>query len=345
MNSTVPRRRRAAFVAATMCLAALASLGFPGCPEDVTGPAGAASNQLTLSNCWPNDDGRYWLYVTTSRSLQPEPFEPLPADTPVPAITFGIARSLLDDEVLEWGDSRQVYGFRMQFEGLMTTSSGVTAQNLVESLDIIVMEGSGPGASFEARLLERIAAARPDLRARLGRPDAISAAPGLRWAWTPYFIHGYAWSKTPERIGTFGDVDTLLAWKFLDANVRPGATFRHQLVPSLASDVWLSAIVERTVALHLPDGSRSASAIDVLYVLDYGTSYATDAMGIPIGAYRTFDYGRVTYAPGVGPVRDLERRLAYLGDGVTHGVHELELNLQDTGIAAPALLAGARGAQ
>jgi len=329
-----------------MCFAAIASLGFPGCPENVTGPAGVASNQLTLSNCWPNDNGRYWQYATTSRSLEPEAFEPLPPDTPVPAITFGMARDLLDDDVVVWEGGLAKYKFRLQFEGLMTTGSGVTAQRLVESFpDIVVLRGSPPGASFEARLLERIAAARPDLRARVARTGAATAEPGIGWAWGPYFIHGYAWSKTPERIGTYGDVDTLLAWKFLESNVRPGATFRHQLVPSLADDVWLSAVVERTVAMSLPGGGRSANAIEVLYVLDYGTSYATDAMGVPIGVFRTFDYGRVTWAPGVGPVRDLERRLAHLGEGVTHGVNELELNLEDTGVVAPELHAGARRAR
>lgn len=345
MNSTVPRRRRAAIVSAAMCLAALASLGFPGCPENATGPSGGASNQLTLSNCWPNDDGRYWRYRTTWRSLEPESFAPLPPDTPVPAITFGLARALLDDDVFVWNGGVADYTYRLQFGGLLTTGSGVTAQNLVEELSNVVVDRAGHGATFEARLLDRIAAARPDLRARLARPGAGPGGADGRWALQPYFIHGYAWSKTPERIGTYGDVDTLLAWKFLEANVRPGSSFRHPLVPSLADDVWLSGVVERTVAIHLPDGSRSASAIEVLYVIDYGTSYATDAMGEPVGVYRTFDYGRVTWAPGVGPVRDLERRLAYLGDGVTHGMHELELNLEDTGVVAPALLAGARGAR
>lgn len=343
MNSTAPRRARAASVPAVLCLAALATLGFPGCPENVTGPdGGRESSSLTLSSCWPNDEGHYWQYATTSRQLEPEPFTELPPDAEVPEITLGIVRTLLADDVVTWGDGVNEYEFRMQFDGDMTTGSGVTAQWLHESFPVPPIEYEPAGASFEGRLLDRIAAARPDLRARLGRQGPAAAGGRIGWSFAPYFIHGYAWSKGPDRIGTYGDVDTLLAWKFLESNVRPGNTFRHPLVPSLADDVWLLAGVERTVTVNIPGVGRSANAIEVIYAIDYGTGASVDAMGNVTGRYRPFDYGRVVYAPGIGPVSDLERRLAFLGQGITHGYQELELRLKYTGVAVSPVLASAR---
>jgi len=343
MNSTAPRRARAALVPAALCLAALATLGFPGCPENVTGPGGGrVSSGLTLSSCWPNDDGHYWQYATTSRQLEPEPFTELPPDAEVPEITLGLVRSLLADDVVTWGGAVSNYEFRLEFDGDMTTGSGVTAQRLAESFPVPPIELAPAGASFEGRLLDRIAAARPDLRARLGRQGPSAAGGRIGWSYAPYFIHGYAWIKGPSWIGTYGDVDTLLAWKFLESNVRPGNTFRHRLVPSLAEDVWLIAGVERTVTVNVPGVGRSANAIEVIYAIDYGAAASVDAMGNVTGRYRPFDYGKVVYAPGIGPVSDLERRLAFLGEGVTHGFQELELHVKDTGVAVPGVLAAAR---
>lgn len=341
MNSTAPRRARAALVSAVLCTAALATLGFPGCPDDVTGPTkGGGSSGLSMSNLWPNDDGRFWLYRTYSSSIEPEPFEYLPPNSTVPEITLGAARALLAQPVTAWGGVTEQYRFQMQFAGTMTTGSGVTAQFLAESYPDIVLSAASPtGSAFPERLRDRIAEARPDLRARLGRPGTGVAG---RLAAGPLFIHGYAWSKTTARIGTYGDVDTLLAWKFLESNVHPGHTFRHPLVPSLASDIWLLASVERLVTVDLPDGGRVRNALEVLYVIDYGVGVAVDAMGNVTGQYRQFDYGKVVYVPGVGPVSDLERRMAFLGANMTHGYQELELRLESTGLA-PVMLAGAGG--
>jgi len=343
MNATAPRRSRAALVPAVLCLAALATLGFPGCPEDVTGPTkGGSSSGLTMSNLWPNDDGRFWRYMTYSRPLEPELFEYLPPNSTVPEITLGAARALLAQPVTVWGGVTEQYQFQMQFVGMMTTNSGVTAQNLLESYpDIVLSVASLTGSAFPERLRDRIAEARPDLRARLGRPGADETGNARGWAASPLFIHGYAWSKTTARIGTYGDVDTLLAWKFLESNIHPGHTFRHQLVPSLASGIWLLASIERVVAVDLPDGVRASNALEVLYVVDYGVGVAVDAMGNVTGQYRQFDYGKVVYVPGVGPVSDIERRMAFLGANMTRGIHELELRLLDTGLA-PVMLAGAR---
>lgn len=346
MTPFAPRPARAVTVPAVLCLAALASLGFPGCPEDVTGPGGGDnSGTLTMSSCWPNDDGRWWLYHVAMQPLVVEPFEYLAGNVAVPEVTFATARALLGDAVTPQPGTLQEYPFQLQFRGRITTDSGVEAQNLTELVPIRQpsLRAAGPSRSG-VRFLASLAAARPDLRARIAAlaPAAAPAADGGVAYWYPLFIHGYAWIKGPAWIGTYGDVDTILAWKFLDAMVRPGHTFRHQLVPSLANDVWLNASVERRVAVDVPGIGVVKDAIEVLYVLDYGVAASVDAMGNIVGSFRTFDYGTVVYAPGVGPVKDVERRFAYIGKNTTHGLYDLRLDLTSTG-QAPVMLARVPG--
>jgi hypothetical protein len=343
MQAHPARRVNAArFHVALVVLAALATLGFPGCPEeDVTGPGGGGSpTALTMSNCWPNDDQRYWTYATTYRDLADEAFTYVPEGQPPATVSLDVVRRLLDDSVPQ-GTGAIQYLFGLHFDGMKTTHSGVTAQNLVESFPPITTAGAAIPFAAEDRLLARIAEARPDLRARIEarRPGLLArlrlAGPiggGVLLPRGPEFIFGYAWIKTPAWIGTYGDADTLPAWRFLEADVHPGHQFTHQLVPSLASDVWLRASVERKTTVVVPGGRTVSNALEVLYLVDYGVSSATDETGNVIGSFRAFDYGTVIYAPGVGPARVHERHMGMAGMTRTHGMTELELTLQATGL-------------
>ena len=346
MRPQTARRARAALVPAALCLAALATLGFPGCPEDPTGSGEGNPNLLTMSNCWQNDDGRYWNYATMMRYIEPQELIYSPAGQPVPEVTTALAKQLLGKPISFVPGVPNEYQLRMQFQGRLTSGSGVEAQHLVEIFTAPVsIRPSATSPRFGRDFLERLAQARPDLRARLAA-EGVSIArhadpfrPEGNAYMPPYFIHGYVWLKGPAWIGTYGDVDTMLAWKFLEANIRPGHSFRHRLVPSLADNVWLLCEVDRKVQAVVPDGKTVNNAIEVIYVIDYGVGEATDETGSPIGGYRTFDYGRVTYAPGVGPVVDLERRYASMGQNVTMGYAELRLDLLSTGVNPPPALA------
>lgn len=345
-----PGRPRAARAnSAILVLAAVATLGFPGCPDTVTGPGdgGGDPNSLTMSNCWPNDDGRYWMYATTYRDLVSEPFDFVPRDQVPATVTLAKARQLLHEPVVPASGGIQ-YLFGLQFNGMKTTYSGVTAQNLVESLMAPGMAtGSALAASAEDRLLARIAEVRPDLRARIEarRPGLLArlqragpASAGELLPRGPQLIFGYAWIKAPAYIGTYGDVDTLLAWKFLESDIHPGHQFVHQLVPSLASDVWLRASVERRTSVAVPGGTVT-NALEVLYLIDYGVIEAVDNSGNILGSFRAFDYGTVTYAPGVGPAKVYERHMGMAGTTLTHGETDLALNLQATGLPVRGLWA------
>jgi hypothetical protein len=347
MSAHVRLRARPAHFAATLAflLASLATLGFPGCADDLSAPGVDNPSAMRMVNLWPNDDQRFWYYAARVASLAYEPASMLPPGVTPRGVTVEDARRLLRDSVTFVGDVAHV-GYGLAFDGEITTQSGVSAQNLIELQSYPGAGGANAQGvlDFRSRLLARVAAARTDLRERISalQPWLTAAAPDRseRRGW-PLLIHGYAFRKTSTFIGTYGDVDTLLAWKFLDSDIHTGAEFEHQLVPSLASDVWLRALVDRRVEVTLPDG-RVVIGLDVIYVIDYGVSQATDPSGNVTGTYRQFDYGRVTYVPGVGPVKDWERQVAYATDGLTHGYYDARLDLVETGvhmIRAPRLAA------
>jgi hypothetical protein len=335
-------RARAALVSAALCLAALATLGFPGCPEDPTGTGEGNPNTLTMSNCWPNDDGRYWNYPALLRYIEPESLIYAPPGQHVPDVTTELAKQLLSKPISFVPGVPSEYQYGMTFQGRLTSGPGVEAQGLLESYATPVSDRPAIASPrFGREFLERLAQARPDLRARLAAAG-VTIAPasdalrpmGIAY-YAPFFIHGGVWLKGPSWIGTYGEADTILAWKFLESNVQSGHSFRHQLVPSLADNIWLIGEVDRRVRIQVPSGRTVNNAIEVVYVIDYGVGEATDKGGAPLGTYRTFDYGRVTYAPGVGPVVDLERRYANMGQNVTMGYAELRLDLVSTGVYPP----------
>jgi hypothetical protein len=204
--------------------------------------------------------------------------------------------------------------FALQFKGSVTTMPGVTAQNLEEQwAEVSPSSRLGTSAGWSARLLARLALARPDLRAKLraawpGTP-VPPPAPGLM---RPLFLHGGAWEKTAEYIGTYGDVDRFLAWKFLDADFSRGSSFVFQLLPSFTSDLFLHAwVVPRSRQARLQGFARE---LQVVYEVDYGISEMRDNVGTLLGYSRPIDYGTVFYVPGVGPVQCYERFFGWAGD-------------------------------
>ena len=348
MRPPAARRARAALVPAALCLAALATLGFPGCPENPTGSGGDVNpNSLTMSNCWPNDDGRYWNYEAFSRFTRPEQLIYSPPGQQVPEVTTELAKQLLRKPMLHVLGVPAKYHFGIQFRGRLTSDSGVEGQNLLESFAWPVsIRPSIASSRFGRDLLERLAQARPDLRAHIAAMGVVVAPKSNRLrpeglVPMPSFIHGNVWVKGTSWIGTYSDWDTILTWKFLESNVRPGHSFRHRLYPWLPEGPWLLCEVDRRVRVELPGGRTTSTAIEVIYVIDYGVSEATDETGSPVGSFRQFDYGRVTYAPGIGPVVDLERRDAFRGQNVTVGEAELRLDLLSTGVNPPPALVAA----
>jgi len=281
----------------------------------------------TLENIWPNADSTMWRYRLNQRiydtSGLDDPFyyqnrEDVP-DIPDMAEIEQMLRMEFQDDP----QSEEEAIFRLQFKGEITTDSRVTAQNLDE---IIIMElpiaGDLPAGSV---FLSRLCLARPDLADRI-----ISEYPGIQLETDritryrfgrsgdgiprdialilgrPLILHGGAWEKTDQWIGTYGDLDQLLAWKYLESNLSVGHQFLHQLVPSLTDDAFLHCRVLRSLEISTEAGDYE-EALECLYVVDYGIWQAKDIGGNVIGYTRALDYGVIIYAPGAGPVYSHER--------------------------------------
>ena len=213
---------------------------------------------------------------------------------------------------------------------MFTTLSGATGQNLTETVlrpgAFVAAAAPGPSA-----FLASLARARPDLRPRLATlapaPDEASALIGRHPA---LFLFGYAWKRTAEWIGSYGDVDTLLAWEYLAADLAPGDEFSMRLVPSLAADVYLHARILPRRKVTTPAGSF-ADAVECLYEVDYGVYAEVDKGGNIVGYSRYYSYGTVAYAKAVGPVASYDRVLVSAGEPESRGFEETKLGLTATG--------------
>jgi hypothetical protein len=331
------------------------------CSDDgVTSPP-CCPETPTLTNIWPNEDQTSWSYDYKFRSWEWDGWRLYEAEEDVPSAPA------LDEVVALMFHQRiganpvSTYGmYKLEFDGDTTTMSGVIAQNLKETL-VTTGDGpsghiAGPGVPLVDPLLVRLAIARPDLRDRMlelmgtkaeslrlrlesvtgsSRDAAVSMLGGLgQPVPEPLFIHGYAWRKTSEWIGTFGDIDTLLAWKFLDAELSPGHEFIHRLVPGLALDVYLHCRVLRRLSIRTPAG-KFIGALECIYMVDYGVAELItpggDAPGESISGYaRMFEYGNVVYVPTVGPAYSYQRMLVDAGDPPGTGYGEIQVILKDT---------------
>jgi hypothetical protein len=321
----------------TLLLAALLTALLAGClgNHDPVGPRGPGA---TLATLWPNDDGRSWSYQVVDRQWPDGGWTTYPTLAAVPpAPSMSQVAALLDTLRAGTVGSADTAAFVLRFQGMITTQSGVTRQNLTETLITPSSPGLGlPAPTARAAFLARLYRARPDLRVALRARLPFLALPAdTLHRYVANLLHGYAWEKTTRWIGTYGDVDTLLAWKFLTSNLIPGSEFTHQLVPALASDVFLHGRILSRRRVVTPAGVFE-NAVVCAYLIDYGTTALTDPSGNPTGYTRFFDYGSVSYADQTGPVACYERRMLAVG-GVSIGDGDVTLRLTATGPGAFAL--------
>jgi len=308
-----------------------------------SGGFATSASQTKLDALWPNDDGRSWSYDYVEGVCGPQPpvlFFPDPSQVPAAPEPSEVVRLLPGDRPGPPLRGRGgvgtptaclgVFGtLTFQFKGQTTTLSGATGQNLEETFQSDFSPRPLPlDGTASSRFLARLAEVRPDLRQRIG-PTSVPPRSAF-----PLLIHGGAWEKTADHIGTYGDLDRNLAWKFLGADVSPGSSFDFQLVPSLAPDVVLHAlVVERKDAARVKDYARD---LEVVYVLDYGILAIIEGADDTVGYTRPVDYGSVIYVPDVGPVKDFERRGAVAGNiTVTPGFVSMTLKSTSPGSTLP----------
>jgi hypothetical protein len=297
-------RRTHSFARTTCIVIGIAIAVVLACDDDPTPPPPPAA---TMDSAWPNADGLEWNYDFTTKGWSdstpdslyatPEEVPPLP---PLQDLAAQLATPIPGSPA-----AVETAGYVLRFDGTATTASGITGQNLVS--EIVVSADAAASVSHSTVFVHRLAAARPDLRAR------IAATYPTQWNQTagplnyePLFLSGAVYEKTAAHIGAYGDLDSLLAWKWLEPDVSTGREFVHQLVPSLADDVFLHARVLGPRTVTVPSGTYQ-QVLDVLYAVDYGVSQVVDETQQNLGYTRSYSYGSIAYAADVGPVESVER--------------------------------------
>ena len=320
---------------------------------DLAAPADPRGGpRANLRNIWPNEDGRRWSYRIDQREWtgnEPRVFATEAEVPPIPS--FDDVAALLGNHPIGSNPVAESGGYALKFNGTKTTLSGATGQNLESSFFDLAdtsarlladVAGAASGAET-AGFIRALARARPDLREKIeGRwPDAARtlAPAGISSVYEPLFLFGNAFVKTREYIGSYGDLNLDLSWKYLESDLRPGSEFSMQLIPDLADNVFLHVRVLRESTVETAIGSLPHSIV-VLYRVDYGVSEVTNELGDPIGWSRYFGYGTITYAPRVGPVASYERPLVQVGLPLDPGYHDQTISLRSvlpgSAIAPPA---------
>lgn len=307
-----------------LVLSALVLLPTAGCDRDSSGPPEEIQPTTNLDTLWPNEDGRHWVYRLTQRqwaveeSLFPDPF----------VLTVDDIDSVL--AVTPDPDAIETRGaWMLKFDGMLTTQSDVTAQALVETLFGDV------GYTKQLPVSETTAERRARRLWPWTADSAYKALPAPLQP--PFMLYGYAWEKTAEWIGQYGDVDTDLAWKYLEADVSVGHAFRFQLVPSLSDQVYLDSKIARKRTADTPLGHFKAVR-EVHYLLDRGVVTLTDESGNETYSGPSYMVCTIFFATAVGPIYAIERDFlpGFILDPPTTLVLEHEMEIIGTGLDARA---------
>jgi hypothetical protein len=231
-----------------------------------------ASAQIAMSDLWPNENGLRWEYRQTLEMPETDPVQTTVA---------------------------------LRFDGTAGLPGELEVQNLVEELPAAT--ASLAAAEMSDPLMRNLWALRPDLRPELESRGFASPQPTAA-AWESLFLHGGLWEKTESEIRIWRTEPSFQkGWLYLVSDLSLGNSFQLQLVPELASDVYLTGTVSETgVDVSVPAGDfYGVYRID--YEVDYGESICTSPDSPDVtGTFRVFTRGYVHYSPGIGPIQSLE---------------------------------------
>jgi hypothetical protein len=317
---------------------------FLGCDDDECPVCPDPAVTATIDNIWPNADGNWWQYDYSWRVWDQDPITFTNEIDVPPAPSLDEIAGIFDSHPIGTNVTVLDRRYQLLFAGLDSTKSGVRAQNLEMSIfDPPPSRQPVQTVNGEEALYLRILAARPDLRDKItpllnGTDQPAVAellAGGLRSPsqpldFGPNLIHDGIWWKTTDWIGTYGDAETRLAWKFLEANLTPGHEFSYQLIPSATGDAWMHCRVTRTVNVDTPAGSFKG-ALELIYLIDFGVLEYD--LVLPAQYARIIEFGTVVYVPNYGPVYCYERNFVYVGtDTLDVGYGDRTLLLYDSNL-------------
>lgn len=291
-------------------LIALSLLALAACKDD--NPANPFSPKPpAMASIWPHADGNVWQYtITYTDRLAPTPTKSAdPSETEIPSMTE--LHALLQIPLTGTPTLSASGTYELALDGMVTTGSGVTAQRFKKTLDLELdppavqksINISGTSDDF----LRAIARARPDLRSKIFAAKGWSKLGDLDIS-APFFIGGYAFAYEDSGYFGYGDLDQLHSWVYLTESLRVGTSFKLQLIPALASDIWLTGRIWSQGDLQIGDKTYR-NVIECMYVIDLGEFVAIDENGDEIGVSHNYIYAATHFAPDVGPIRGRERWL------------------------------------
>jgi hypothetical protein len=229
----------------------------------------------TMDSLWPGDNGSSWSYAQHFTSTEAPP-----------------------------SDSRT----RLFFDGTTVAPNGIAAQYLRQEM----LSGFAVATALESAvpdpLLRQVWVARPDLRERIAQVVADSPCPedGPSGAHTLLLNGEFAWRKTSGEVAAWRcNLADTRSWQWLDSDLTLGHQFTLQLVPDLADNVFLHGTVGAIEAATVPAGTFNG-CVRVDYVIDFGFTNCTDAIGNVVGTARSETHGSIHFAPGIGPVKAAE---------------------------------------
>jgi hypothetical protein len=275
---------------AAFCVAL--GLNLTGCGSDSCGPE-SCQCETSLESIWPNDDGRGWEYEYTWRTWDDTCGIYSNINDVPPAPSLDTIEDLLGSHPIGPSVTTRVGTYRMRFDGDSTTMSGARAQALRDT------------AYF---------------------PEE---SPPILLTPYPVLIHGGAWEKTDEYIGTYGDIDTDLAWKFLEDDLCPGSEFSFELSVTGGGPYYAHCRVLGNTSIETEMGTFE-NGLECIYMIDFGVIIYGGEHGT-FGYRRNITYGNVIYVPDVGPVYGYERFMVCVGSSLGQGAGDMTLSLTSTG--------------
>lgn len=235
-----------------------------------------------MGSYWPSEDGRSWQYDQHYDS-----FDDL--DPPI------------DNQV------------RIFFDGGTVAPTAIAAQLLREEVVAGRVPATGLAASIPDPFMRALWTARPDLRERIQRAVEGSPCPvSGSFASLALLLGGdFAYVKTVDEVAAWRcNLADTRSWLWLVSNLTIGNTFTLQLIPDLASDVFLEGTIAQVEDVTVPAGTY-VDCLRVDYRIDYGISECTDSEGNASGSFHSETRGSVHYAPDVGPVDSYEAFVRY----------------------------------
>jgi hypothetical protein len=233
---------------------------------------GVALAQPTLDSLWPNHNGLRWEYTFTFTSASD------------PAFSGPAA---------------------MWLAGTVQTAGG-TAQ-------VLDAEHVQPAKAFASArpdpVLAAVWRARPDLRPAIAA-RALRGVDGTG-LWLPLLLHDGYFMKNSSSIQMWQEEWDHPTWTYLTDELTVGAGFTQQLVPELASDVFLHGTVGAVGATVTTDIGTFDDALRMDYVVDYGWAEILDENQQIVVRARAETRGHVDYVPDVGPVNMVEDFFPY----------------------------------